>query len=321
MTSAPQPPAEDEDDGLLDQGMLDVGDGHRLHWELSGNPEGKPAVVLHGGPGSGCTPWSREWFDPEAYLVVQLDQRNSGRSTPYAGAATVDLTANTTAHLVADLERLREHLGLERWLVAGISWGTTLALAYAQAHPDRVTEMVLVSVVTTTRAEVEWLTRSMGRVFPEEWERFRDAVPPEDRDGDLAAAYSRLLHDEDPQVRDRAAAAWCAWEDTHVGTYPGHRPNPRYRDPAFRLCFARVVTHYFRHAGFLEDGVLLRGATRLGGIPGVMVHGRLDVSGPPDVPWRLARAWPGSELILLDDVGHGATLGAIRAATDRFAAR
>ena len=254
MTSAPQPPAEDEDEDALDEGNSDVGDGHRLHWALSGNREGKPAVVLHGGPGSGCTPWSRGWFDLDAYLVVQMDQRNSGRSTPYAGAPTVDLTTNTTAHLVADLERLREHLGLERWLVAGISWGTTLALAYAQAHPDRVTEMVLVSVVTTTRAEVEWLTRGMDRVFPEKWEHFRDAVPLGDRDGDLAAAYSRLLHEEDPQVRDRAAAAWCAWEDTRVGTYPGHRPDPRYGDPAFRLCFARIVTHYFSHAGFIEDG-------------------------------------------------------------------
>ena len=206
------------------EGMLDVGDGHRLHWEASGSPRGKPAVVLHGGPGSGSSPWARRWFDRRVYRIVQLDQRGSGGSTPYAGEATADLTTNTTAHLVADLERLRAHLGLEQWLVSGISWGTTLALAYAQAHPGRVTEMVLTSVVTTTRAEVDWLTRAMGRVFPEQWERFRDAVPPEDREGDLAAAYSRLLHDKDPQVRDRAAAAWCTWEDTHVGTTPATDP-------------------------------------------------------------------------------------------------
>ncbi len=302
-------------------GMLDVGDGHQVYWEVCGNPAGKPAVVLHGGPGSGCTPWNRRWFDPELYRVVLFDQRNSGRSLPYAGDAVVDLSTNTTQHLVDDIERVREHLEIDRWLVSGISWGTTLALAYAQAHRDQVTELVLNSVVTTTRAEVEWLTRAMGRVFPEEWEQFRAGVPAEDRDGDLSAAYSRLLHDPDPAVRERAAAAWCAWEDTHVGTFPGHRPSPRYQDPAFRLCFARVVTHYFSHAGFLDEGVLLRHASRLAGIPAVLIHGRLDISGPPDIAWQLHRSWPGSELVLLDGVGHGATLDAVLGATRRFADR
>jgi len=205
--------------------------------------------------------------------------------------------------------------------VAGISWGTTLALAYAQAHPDRVTEMVLVSVVTTTRAEGEWLTRSMGRVLPAEWERSATPSPRRTATATSRRRTAGCCTTRTRKVRDRAAAAWCAWEDTHVGTCAGHRPSLRYRDPAFRLCFARVVTHYFRHAGFLEDGALLRGAARLAGIPGVMVHGRLDASGPPDVPWQLARVRPGSELVLLDDVGHGATIGAIRTGTDRFAAR
>lgn len=303
------------------EGRLDVGDGHQLYWETWGDPAGKPAAVLHGGPGSGCSPGYRQWFDPQRYRVVLFDQRNCGRSSPHAGAAVVDLRTNTTQNLVADVERLRAHLGIDRWLVAGISWGTTLALAYAEAHPHRVSEMVLNSVVTTSRAEVDWLTRAMGRVFPEEWAQFRDAVPPEDRDGDLAAAYSRLLHDADPDVRQRAAAAWCSWEDTHVATYPGHRPDPRYADPTFRLCFARIVTHYFRHAGFLDDGVLVRDAGRLRGIPAVLVHGRLDISGPPDIAWRLHHAWPGSDLVLLDGVGHGATLDAVRGATQRFADR
>jgi proline iminopeptidase len=305
----------------ITDGLLDVGEGHRLYWEVSGNPEGKPAVVLHGGPGSGCTPWYREWFDLDRYQVLMFDQRNCGRSRPHAAEPTIDLRTNTTQRLVDDIESLRELLGLDRWLVSGISWGTTLALAYAQEHPARVTETVLNSVVTTTRAEVDWVTRAMGRVFPEQWEQFANAAPEDQRDGDLSAAYSRLLHDPDPAVRERAAAAWCAWEDTHVATYPGHQPNPRYREPAFRLCFARIVTHYFQHAGFLDDGMLLREADRLRGIPGVLIQGRLDISGPPDIAWQLHRAWPGSKLVLLDDAGHGVSLEAMRAATDDFVER
>jgi proline iminopeptidase len=287
--------------------MLEVGDGHRLYWEMSGNPAGRPVVVLHGGPGSGSRPGWRQWFDPEVFRIVQLDQRNSGRSVPHASEPAVDLSTNTTAHLIADLEQLREHVGIDRWLVLGLSWGTTLGLAYAEQHPGRVTGMVLVSVTTTTHAEVDWLTRAMGRVFPEAWERFRDGVPEGERDGNLAAAYSRLLHDADPEVRDRAARAWCDWEDTHVATHPGHRPHRRFQDPTFRIGFARVVTHYFSHAAFLEDGALLRDAGRLAGIPGVLVTGRLDISGPADTAWHLHRAWPGSELWIVEGSGHGAT--------------
>ncbi|MGN9778954.1 prolyl aminopeptidase [Micromonospora sp. H33] len=286
-------------------GMLDVGDGQLVHWEVHGAPDGKPAVVLHGGPGSGCDAgWLRP-FDLSRYRVVLLDQRGCGRSRPNVGDHTVDLSTNTTPHLVADIERLREHLGVDRWLVLGASWGSTLALAYAQRHPGRVTEMVLFSVVTTSRREVEWITRDMGRVFPEQWVRFRDGVPPADRDGDLADAYARLLVDPDPAVREQAAQDWCAWEDTHVATVPGHRPDPAFADPAFRMTFARLATHYWRHAAFLPEGELLRGAYRLAGIPGVLVHGRLDISSPADIPWRLARAWPGARLELLDAAGHG----------------
>lgn len=304
-------------------GMLDVGDGHRLYWEVSGNPDGKAAVVLHGGPGSGSSTWARRMFDPAAYRIVQFDQRNCARSTPHASEADVDLSTNTTADLIDDCERIRLHLGIDRWLVSGGSWGSTLGLAYAQSQPERVTEMILVSVGTTTRREVEWVTRSMGRIFPEEWARFRDAVPEADRDGDLSAAYSRLLHAGDPSTRERAAQAWCEWEDTHVGTYAGHRHDPRYDDPRFRMCFARIVTHYWSNAAFLPDGQLMRDTHRLAGIPGVLIHGRLDISGPPDVAWHLARAWSDAELVLVDDAGHGAghpsTLEAILAATNRFA--
>jgi proline iminopeptidase len=304
-------------------GMLDVGDGHSLSWEVSGNPLGKPALVLHGGPGSGSSPAFRRMFDPDAYRVVQFDQRNCGRSTPHASEPDVDLSTNTTAYLIGDCERLRTHLGVERWLVWGGSWGTTLGLAYAQTHPERVSEMVLVSLAGSTHRDVEWITREMGRMFPEEWARFRDAVPKPERDGDLSAAYNRMLFSRDAETRDRAAQAWCAWEDTHVSTYAGHRHDTRYDDPRFRLCFSRIVTHYWSNGAFIEEGALLCDAPRLAGIPGVLIHGRLDVSGPVEFAWLLARAWPGAELVLVDDAGHGAgfpsTMDAILAATNRFA--
>jgi proline iminopeptidase len=305
-----------------DSGHLDVGDGNTLYWEVSGNPRGKPVVVLHGGPGSGSSPLFRHMFDPTAYRIVLFDQRNCGRSIPYAGDAEIDLTANTTGNLVEDCERLRGHLGIDRWMVWGGSWGSTLGLAYAEAHADRVTEMILVNVGTTTRREVEWITRSMGRLFPEQWARFVAVVPTRERDGDLSAAYARLLHDPDPEVRARAASAWCAWEDTHVATYPGHKHDTRYDDPRFRMCFARLVTHYWSNAAFLEDGQLVRDASKLSGIPGVLINGRLDVSSPPDVAWQLVQEWPDAELVLTDDAGHGTgqptTFDATVTATARF---
>ncbi|MFC3502966.1 prolyl aminopeptidase [Micromonospora krabiensis] len=305
-------------------GLLDVGDGQRVYWETCGNPDGKPAVVLHGGPGSGATPGWRRYFDPARYRVVLVDQRGCGRSLPHAADPGVDLATNTTAHLVGDLERLRAHLGVERWLVLGASWGSTLGLAYAQAHPERVSELVLFSVVTTSRREVEWITRDMGRIFPAEWARFRDGVPPADRDGNLAAAYARLLADPDPAVRDRAAREWCLWDDTHVRTVPGWRPDPRFADPGFRMLSARLVSHYWSNAAFLPDGALLDGAARLAGIPGVLLHGRLDVSSPLDVAWQLAQAWPDARLEVVEAAGHGAGHGIgerVVAALDDFAAR
>lgn len=285
--------------------MLDVGDGNRVYWEVHGSPEGKPVVCLHGGPGSGCGPGWLEYFDLSAYRVVLFDQRGCGRSTPSASDPATALSVNTTHHLIADLELLREHLGIDRWLVFGGSWGTTLGLAYAETHPSRVSEMVLFSVTNTTRREVEWVTRDMGRVFPEQWSRFRDAVPPSERDGSLVDAYARLLADPDPAVRYKAAKDWCDWEDAHVATHADHQPDPKFEDPEFRMVFARLVTHYWRHAAWLEDGVLLRDAGKLAGIPGVLVHGCMDISGPPDIAWHLAKAWPDAQLILVDDAGHG----------------
>jgi proline iminopeptidase len=288
-----------------DHGMLDVGDGQLVYWEVCGNPNGKPAVVLHGGPGSGAGPWWRRYFDPAAYRLVLFDQRGCGRSTPDAAEPDIDLSTNTTQHLIRDIEQLRNHLGIERWLVFGGSWGATLGLAYAEQHPEAVSEIVLFSVTNSTPREVEWITRDMGRIFPEEWARFRDGVPVDERDGNLAQAYSRLLHDPDPAIREKAARDWCDWEDTHVATHANYKPDPRYQDPLLRLRLARLVTHYWGHAGWLEDGILLREATKLAGIPGVLVHGRLDISSPADTAWNLAQSWPDAELHLVEEAGHG----------------
>ncbi len=292
-----------------------------MYWEVCGNPWGKPAVVLHGGPGSGCTHEHRRYFDPTAYRIVLFDQRGAGRSAPHAGDVTVDLSTNTTHHLIADIERLREHLGVERWLVWGGSWGATLALAYAERHSERATEIVLASVTMSRPADIHWLYHGVGRFLPREWARFRDGVLAAERDGDLVDAYHRLLNHPDPGVREKAARDWCDWEEAVVSLEPGYRRNPRYDDPRFRMAFARIVTHYFHRHAWLEDGILLGEAHRLAGIPGVLVHGRLDLGSPPAAAWELAQAWPDAVLKL---VGTGHTGGdemtkRLIAATDRFA--
>ena len=288
-----------------DFGELEVGDGQTLYWETVGAPHGLPAVWLHGGPGSGSTPDARRHFDPAAYRAVLFDQRGCGRSRPLVSGPDAKLMVNTTDHLVADIERLRMHLRIDRWVVVGVSWGVTLGLIYAQRHPDRVLAMVLGAVTAGTRREAEWITRDMGRLFPREWERFIEPVPPAQREGELAAAYARLLVDPDVQVRDAAARAWCEWEDTHVSLAPDWAPSPRYADPAFRTVFARLVTHYWSHNCFLADGEVLAAMPRLKGIPGILIHGRYDLSSPLDTAWAVHRAWAGSELVVLGDTGHG----------------
>jgi proline iminopeptidase len=303
-------------------GMLEVGDGQSIHWEVAGDPDGKPALALHGGPGSGSTAGVRRWFDPARYRLVQFDQRGCGMSTPYAGDLSTNLSTNTTHHLIADIEMLREHLGIERWLVWGGSWGVTLALAYAERHPERVSEMILLSITMTRRADVHWLAHETGRYFPEEWARFRAGVPEGERDGDLVAAYDRLLNgDAEPAVRLQAARDWVAWEDAILSLEEGYvTPHPRWADERFTVGFARLVTHYFSHAAWLEEDELLRNASRLAGVPGVLLHGRLDLAGPPDVAWELARAWPGAELHFVPG-GHTGDAEMDRLlleATDRF---
>jgi proline iminopeptidase len=291
----------------FDNGWLEAGDGQRLYWEVCGDPAGAPAVVLHGGPGSGCTPFLRRLFDPAVFRVVLVDQRGCGRSTPHAGDVTTSLDANTTWHLVADIERLREHLAIERWLVFGGSWGATLALVYAETYPERVSALVLGSVTTTRRREIEWLYRDVAPLFPEQWERFRSGVPEDERDGDLVEAYARLLASPDAGVRLSAAEEWCRWESASVSARPGPALATRFTDPRYAFAFARIVTHYFRHGAWLEDGQVLRNAGRLAGIPGVMVHGRLDLQAPLVTAWELSKAWPRAELVVVENAGHAAT--------------
>jgi proline iminopeptidase len=303
-------------------GRLAVG-GHELYWERCGREGGLPAVFLHGGPGSGCHPRHRRLFDPAVYDVLLFDQRGAGRSRPLASEPVADLTGNTTADLVADIERLRGLAGHERWTVAGVSWGSTLALAYATRHPAHVAATLLALVTTTSRAEVRWITEGVGAVFPAAWSRFSGAVPARLRHLPLVEAYAVLLADPDPAVCEAAAREWCRWEDAHVSGAPGHRPDPRYDDPAFRLGFARLVTHYWRNAAFLEDGALLRGAASLGQVPAILLAGRHDVSTPLGIAEEVAAAWPGAELRVLDDAGHGGTGfdDAIRVALADLAAR
>lgn len=285
------------------RGMLDVSDGHSIYWESCGNPRGKPAVVVHGGPGTGCTEKMRRAFDPERYRIVLFDQRGCGRSTPHASRVDASMSANTTHHLIADLERLRAHLEIERWVLSGGSWGTTLALAYAQRFPGRVSGLVLSNVTLSRKREIDWLYRGVARFFPEEWRRFSQGVPEAERH-DLVAAYARLM--ERPEARDEAANRWATWEDAVVSLEPNARRIYSDRPPDALLAFVRICAHYFAHAAWLEDDELLRGASRLAGIRGVIIHGRLDLSCPIESAWELARAWPQARFHAITDMGHQA---------------
>jgi proline iminopeptidase len=306
-------------------GMLEADHGNRIYWETCGNPAGRPVVVLHGGPGSGCTPWHRRLFDPAAYRIVLFDQRACGRSTPNAAQPDTSLAGNTTHHLIADIDALRAMLGVEAWLVWGGSFGSELALAYAEQHPDHVTAMVLWGIATGRRSECDWLFRGgVAAFFPEQWQRLLDALPPEQRDGDPVAAYRRLLNDPDTAVRRRAAQEWCLWESATPDWPPRSGLAERFTDPDFALCFARLVTHYVHHDLWIEDGRLLRDAAVLAGIPGTLVQGRFDFQSPLRSAWALHRAWPGSQLVVVENAGHSASgaemRSALLAASDSFAA-
>lgn len=305
---APRPAIEP-----YESGMLDVGDGNHIYWETCGNPQGKPVVNVHGGPGAGTSTGPRRAFDPGKYRVIIFDQRGCGRSTPSAADPDTDMSVNTTHHLVADMERLRVHLGVDRWMMHGGSWGSTLILAYAEQHPNRVSEVVIIGATTTRRSEVAWLYHGVGRFFPRQWQAFISAVPeaeaPDDASsGDIRpvlAAYAARMANPDRAVRARAASAWVAWEDAVISLESNGKPGAYSaqvgRD---REAFVRICASYFSNGAWLDEGVLLRHAPRLASIPAVIFHGRFDLGCPADIAYALHDAWTGSRLIVVDDSGH-----------------
>lgn len=286
-------------------GLLTLRDGAQIYWETTGNPDGEPLVWLHGGPGTGLLSGGyRRAPDPDDWLVIGLDQRACGRSRPLANQPGFDLATLHTQHLVGDLEELREHLGVERWLLAGGSWGTTLALAYGQTHPGRVTGFVLGSLTDGSREYVEWISESVGRVFPEAWAAFEEGSGRSPGQP-LLDAYVERLTDPDPAVREAAALAWCTWEDGHMSIPGGTRFDLVHRDPEFREVFALQVAHSWANLAFLGERGILDGMEHISHLPAVLVHGRLDISGPLGTAWELHRRWPGSRLVVIEHEGHG----------------
>jgi proline iminopeptidase len=284
-------------------GMLDVTGGHRIYFEECGNPDGKPVLMVHGGPGGGSNPVMRRFHDPSRHRIVLFDQRGCGRSTPNAS-----LDANTTWDLVADMEALRAYLGIERWQLCGGSWGSTLSLAYAQTHPDRVSELILRGIFLLRRAELLWFYQEgCNWIFPDAFEDYLRPIPPEER-GDMIAAYHRRLTGADPAIRLEAARAWSCWEGATLSLLADPERVEKFRDAAYALAFARIEAHYFVNGGFFEhDDQLLRNAARLRKIPGVIIHGRYDVVTPLRNAWELKRVWPEVELRIAPVAGHAMT--------------
>ena len=300
-------------------GELQVSPRHTIYYEECGNPQGRPVAVVHGGPGGGTNGLMRRYHDPEIYRIILFDQRGCGRSTPNAC-----LEENTTWDLVDDMERLREHLGVERWQLFGGSWGSTLSLAYAETHPERVLELVLRGIFLLRRAEIAWFYQDgCSWIYPDAFEEYQRPVPEAER-GDMVAAYYKRLTDDDPKVRLEAAKAWSVWEGSTLALYQDDGRIQRFASDAYALAFARIECHYFINGGFLKhDDQLIAEADRLAGIPGVIVHGRYDVVTPLKNAWDLARAWPDAELRIVPDSGHAMTedgiIDELVRATDRFA--
>lgn len=304
----------------FETGFLDTGDGHRIYWERCGTKGAKPAVFLHGGPGGGISANHRRQFDPRLYDVTLFDQRGCGQSTPHAS-----LDNNTTWHLVADIERLREMAGVEQWLVFGGSWGSTLALAYAETHPERVSELVVRGIYTLTRAELDWYYQfGVSEMFPDKWERFQAPIPVAERAG-MMAAYRKRLTGTDRQVQVDAAKAWSVWEGETITLLPEPETSSKYGVDDYALAFARIENHYFVHGGWLEEGQLIRDAHKLADIPGVIVHGRYDMPCPARYAWELHKAWPRAEFFLVEGAGHAFSepgiLDRLIYATDKFAGK
>jgi proline iminopeptidase len=299
-------------------GHLDTSDGHQVYWEMSGNPKGKPAVYLHGGPGSGSSPKHRRLFDPARYRIMLFDQRGCGRSRPHAS-----LDNNTTWHLVADMERLRTLMEVDQWLVVGGSWGSTLALAYAETHPARVSGLVVRGIFTLRRKELLWYYQNGASwLFPDLWEAFLALIPENER-GDLMAAYHKRLTGTDRAEQLKCAKAWSVWEGSTITLLPNKDNSATHADDHFALAFSRIENHYFVNGGFFDaDDQLLRDAYKLKTIPGVIVQGRYDVCTPAITAWDLHRAWPEAEFHMVDDAGHAfdepGILHHLISATDRF---
>ena len=301
-------------------GMLDVGDGHHLYWELSGNPDGKPVVFLHGGPGGGSSPEHRRQFNPDRYKILVFDQRGCGKSTPYAS-----LEHNTTWDLVEDIEKLRTEVSkVEKWQVFGGSWGSTLSLAYAEKYPERTTELVLRGIFLFDQYEIDWMYKDGGasQVYPDKFEEFVALIPEDERDN-LVEAYRKLLTSDNKEEQLRAAKAWSKWEGDIVTLLPSPETIEHFTSPEVAVAVSRIENHYMANRGWLEEGQLLEGASKLKGIPGVIVQGRHDTCTPPVAAWRLKKAWPEVELDLIPDGGHlfsePGNLDALVRATDRFA--
>jgi proline iminopeptidase len=299
-------------------GRLRVSDLHELYFEECGNPDGKPVVVLHGGPGGGSTPFMRRLHDPEAYRIILFDQRGSGRSTPHA-----ELRENTTWDLVADIERLREHLGIDRWQVLGGSWGSTLGLSYAQLCPNRVSELVLRGIFLLRRDEIRWFYHSGCHwLYPDAWENYIEPIPEAERGSMIAAYYKRLTsRDRDEQLR--AARAWSQWEGKTISLLADPKRVTLFGEDDFALAFARIECHYFIHGGFFDqDDQLLANAHKMSSIPGAIIHGRYDVVTPVKNAWDLHKAWPRADFKIVPDAGHAGTepgiLDAVIEATDGF---
>jgi proline iminopeptidase len=299
-------------------GTVDVGDGHTVYYERCGTPGAKPAVFLHGGPGGGMSPNHRRLFDPSAYDVMLFDQRGCGQSTPHAA-----LHANTTWHLVDDIERLRQLAGVDQWLVFGGSWGSTLALAYAQTHPNKVSELIVRGVYTVTPAEIAWYYQfGVSEMFPDKWERFEAPIPENERH-DMVAAYRKRLIGSDAAVQLQAAKAWSIWEGETITLLPSQDLSTAFADAHFALAFARIENHYFSHGAWLEEEQLLRNAGRLHGIKGTIVHGRYDMPCPARYAYQLHKAWPQADFHLIEGAGHAynepGILDALINATDQYA--
>ena len=296
---------------------LAVASPHVLYIEECGNPDGLPVLFVHGGPGAGCEPWHRRFFDPEQYRIILFDQRGAGRSTPHA-----ELEGNTTADLVADMEAIREHLGVERWVLFGGSWGSTLSLVYAETHPERVLGLILRGIFLCRPEEIRWFYQEgASRIFPDHWEDFLRPIPAAER-GDLLHAYYRRLTGEDEVARMAAAKAWSLWEGRTATLRPRRAVIDHFADPHTALALARIEAHYFVHGAFLEPNQILRDAQRLAGIPGLVVQGRYDIICPLQSAWELHRAWPRAELQIVPDAGHAAsepgTVDALVKATRRM---